>query len=1085
MPQKQQAVTKAPSSVRVTAAASKQARTSNELPSNSLLVRTEPNIYSSRKDGGFGASVSVDGAIMAVGATLGAYVYQRNGVTWEKIKRVSPNPVADFFVADAIEVSRNKIIYGRTTDPRNEVRGGNTSYVTIESVSNGTTTTEATLRDDGDSYTEDFARYVSIDGSIAIASGNTDSGAEINIFSDSDGTWKFTGSIDVDALFEPQIQGTYRISALSVKGDRIAFESGAFPSRAGVVVVLKRSGNMWLKEFEAETSCEKCMAFRSNLIVIGQKVYRYNGTVWALEQILASGDGSVTTDGINIAFASGETYRFSGRRWINTDRLESTGQKIGTSEGWIVQSGNGQVLISALTNSTWGITQEIVADNGTNFGRFGSSVALVGDTAVVGAPYDFRLRGNVYVEQNIAGQWHETARISPSVDEDLNEFGLKVAFSGTYIAANSRPDCFFNFNSPQSIYIFRKSGDSWIEDARLISQNTTSGDPCSYEFGSSISLSGTTLAIATADALLIYERNRSSWSETTRISRSQLGFTEGPIFTEARFRINDVKISNDTLAISTQGLDAVENKVRYSVEIYSRSGQRFTFQQRVQIAARASLSLSGDRLAIYGQDFASIYRRSAAVWTKAFDVPANSASNAIAKLELSGGLAAALRSTGVLELYTASSNGYELRNRLENVSQSREATSLSVSGDRFVIGDTSNSDFATAAGAVTPYRIESDFGDAPDSFKTTRVNGGARHFLGGPRLGSLVDADLDGNPSPNASGDDNLLTDDEDSVQFSNLAQGAGSQLNVSVTELGGIVDAWVDFNRDQLFSASERVVANAPAPVGTSVYTFNTPPNAVIGQSYARVRISTNGTQASSGTVTDGEVEDVSVSILPLSVSVSSILVPEGNSGETDAAFHLKLNAPPQSTIAVQAQTVNGSATSNSDYRPFNGTVEFKAGESEKTVLIKVIGDRDIEQDETFDLVISSSSPSVRITNSRATAAILNDDQPSAVPDIRANVSEFNFGSVRVGATSPSRALVVSSTGTAPLEIRSIRINGDFSGTSECPRVLNPGLSCRLVGSFRPTAVGQRTGSVVISTNAPRSPTVVSLRGTGTSANR
>ena len=102
-------------------------------------------------------------------------------------------------------------------------------------------------------------------------------------------------------------------------------------------------------------------------------------------------------------------------------------------------------------------------------------------------------------------------------------------------------------------------------------------------------------------------------------------------------------------------------------------------------------------------------------------------------------------------------------------------------------------------------------------------------------------------------------------------------------------------------------------------------------------------------------------------------------------------------------------------------------------------------------------------------------------VPGIKTNVTSYNFGSVKVGASSPDRALTITSSGTGPLEIRSIKLSGDFSGSHDCPKFLDAGKTCTLTGRFKPKAKGARSGNVTITTSAPDSPTVVTLSGKGT----
>ncbi|MCX7070594.1 MAG: choice-of-anchor D domain-containing protein [Gammaproteobacteria bacterium] len=100
--------------------------------------------------------------------------------------------------------------------------------------------------------------------------------------------------------------------------------------------------------------------------------------------------------------------------------------------------------------------------------------------------------------------------------------------------------------------------------------------------------------------------------------------------------------------------------------------------------------------------------------------------------------------------------------------------------------------------------------------------------------------------------------------------------------------------------------------------------------------------------------------------------------------------------------------------------------------------------------------------------------------PAMKTNVSRFDFGRVKVGASSREQTLVITSTGSGPLEIRSIRVSGDYSGSHNCPRWLDAGKSCQVTGSFKPKAVGTRPGSVSILTSVSNTATEVSLTGTG-----
>ena len=163
-----------------------------------------------------------------------------------------------------------------------------------------------------------------------------------------------------------------------------------------------------------------------------------------------------------------------------------------------------------------------------------------------------------------------------------------------------------------------------------------------------------------------------------------------------------------------------------------------------------------------------------------------------------------------------------------------------------------------------------DFGDAPTSAQSgfassypTQLPDGARHAATGPLLGSNRDTEADGQPDANALGDDNNGTpNDEDGVSFSPLIPGQPATMTVVVDGGGGVVEAWVDFNRDGVWQhPAEQVFAGLLAD-GTHQLQFAVPQDAMPGTSFARVRISSSGGLTLTGLAADGEVEDDQLTI-------------------------------------------------------------------------------------------------------------------------------------------------------------------------------------------------------------------------------
>jgi hypothetical protein len=137
------------------------------------------------------------------------------------------------------------------------------------------------------------------------------------------------------------------------------------------------------------------------------------------------------------------------------------------------------------------------------------------------------------------------------------------------------------------------------------------------------------------------------------------------------------------------------------------------------------------------------------------------------------------------------------------------------------------------------------------------------------------------------------------------------------------------------------------------------------------------------------------------------------------------------------------------------------------------------------------------------ARSAVLNINSSNPVPLIvpltgtgsasLAGVSPaaLTFGNRLVGTPSAAQNVTLSNSGTAPLIISSIAVNGgnagDFGQTNNCPILgagLATGTTCTIGVVFLPTAMGARSSVLVISSSDPVTPSLnVTLSGTGTQA--
>ena len=181
-----------------------------------------------------------------------------------------------------------------------------------------------------------------------------------------------------------------------------------------------------------------------------------------------------------------------------------------------------------------------------------------------------------------------------------------------------------------------------------------------------------------------------------------------------------------------------------------------------------------------------------------------------------------------------------------------------------------------------------DFGDAPAPYPTLLSNDGARHEIAGPRLGALVDAEVEGLPSLLADGDDLADSDDEDGVTFGTIQVGqldASVIVNVQNAPAGAKLDAWIDFNGDGSWGGPFEHIADSVTVVnGDNTITFDVPSWAASGDSCARFRLSSAGDLALTGPAGDGEVEDSLVAILPPNVSRGRFVLRDPIAGDCES---------------------------------------------------------------------------------------------------------------------------------------------------------------------------------------------------------
>ena len=102
--------------------------------------------------------------------------------------------------------------------------------------------------------------------------------------------------------------------------------------------------------------------------------------------------------------------------------------------------------------------------------------------------------------------------------------------------------------------------------------------------------------------------------------------------------------------------------------------------------------------------------------------------------------------------------------------------------------------------------------------------------------------------------------------------------------------------------------------------------------------------------------------------------------------------------------------------------------------------------------------------------------------PVLNATPASLSFAGTDVGSSSAAKAVTVTNSGTSSAAVSGVAVTGDFSQTNNCSSVAT-GSSCTVNVTFKPTASGNRTGTLTVTSNANNSPATVSLTGSGIGA--
>jgi hypothetical protein len=277
-------------------------------------------------------------------------------------------------------------------------------------------------------------------------------------------------------------------------------------------------------------------------------------------------------------------------------------------------------------------TAVLIPSDGTICDSFGTSVAISGDTIVVGAPQTFcsNAPGRAYVFVKPAGGWKgtltQTAELTFAPQGGLGiAFGSSVSISGNTVVVGA-PDT-YPFTSSGAAYIFVKPAGGWTDEtptARLTSSDGLYGD----ELGYSVSLDGESVVAGAPNAMVgsnqsqgaayIFVKPSGGWKNATQTAK--LTASDGAANDQLGY---SVSIDGNTAAagapFATVGLDQEEGAAYVFVEP-SGGWKNVTQTAKLTEASAGQNEAAGDVLGSSVAIRGSVVAAGAAQYSRGFTI---------------------------------------------------------------------------------------------------------------------------------------------------------------------------------------------------------------------------------------------------------------------------------------------------------------------------------------------------------------------------------------------------------------------------------------------------------------------------------
>lgn len=521
------------------------------------------------------------------------YEFTRSGGTWSLAGKIEPSDGAPYDkFGGSICLDGNLALIGAVDGGRTTGSNAGAAYVFTHDGSTWQETQKLTQSDP--QGLDDFSNSVALSGSVAVIGSykKNSSRGVVYVFEASGGHWSETQILtasDNGPGDQFGIQVATNGTWICVTADDW---DGPTINALGAAYVFGKPGDSWTEE-AVLTASDGAFADK-----FGSSVAIDGGTILI----------GVTDVDASPALDSGACYVFvhESSTWSEQAKLVPSdpepllkmGQSVALEGDTAVLGAHTSAYVFVRTETTWSEEQKLSALGSTPEDALGNAVGISGSTIVVGAPGTAadtaNAAGSAVVFDHHGGNWSETIRLDVGNSRDYDRFGGAVALEGDRIAVGSATEFTASGDEAGAVYVFHRSGDTWSLESRLEPDDAAAWD----KFGISLALSGNTLLAGSVradldgheDAGAAYEFTRSSgaWIQTQKLVSSDHAAKD--------FFGSALAISGDLAVIGAPGDDSNTG----AAYIFSRSGPSWSEDDKLLATYPWPASFFGEAVAIDG-----------------------------------------------------------------------------------------------------------------------------------------------------------------------------------------------------------------------------------------------------------------------------------------------------------------------------------------------------------------------------------------------------------------------------------------------------------------------------------------------------